>query len=88
MRLLGVEEIQLPQEKTKELKRNDSEWEETLPAHKVSHHTTWGKAFGLDACKERKSQFDTEKLSFYNLLSHVDISGEGSCGAATKQNLF
>lgn len=47
-----------------------------------------GKAFALDACKERKARFHTEKLSFHNLLSHVDASGEGPSSAATKQNVF
>lgn len=47
-----------------------------------------GKAFALDACKERKARFHTEKLSFHNLLSHVDASGEGPRSAATKQNVF
>lgn len=79
----------MPQDETKALKRNDSGWEETLPSTEgFSPHYVGGKAFALDACKERKARFHTEKLSFHNLLSHVDASGEGPRSTATKQNVF
>lgn len=61
--MLGIENFGY--QRSERIRKLKLEWEQNLCQHTdfLSHYME-KKLFAFDACKERKTQLDTEKLSF------------------------